>query len=296
MSLVENISSERRARSLWGELVVRILKEKYLATFGLSVILILVFLALLADIISPYPMDQLNLRDRLQGPSWDHPFGTDEFGRDLLSRIIHGARISMMVGVIGSVYATILSTLIGLVSGYAGGKFDNVVQRFVDSWMAFPDLFLALAMLAVVGPGLTQLIVVIGLLYAISGSRIIRGSVISVKENMYVDAAKAIGVPTYRILLRHILPNVFAPIIVLLTTRMASMILVEASLSFLGYGIPPPVPSWGGMLSGAGKEYMLQNPWLALWPGVAISLTVYGINMFGDGLRDVLDPRLRGRG
>ena len=296
MSLVENISSERRARSLWGELVVRILKEKYLATFGLSVILILVFLALLADIISPYPMDQLNLRDRLQGPSWDHPFGTDEFGRDLLSRIIHGARISMMVGVIGSVYATILSTLIGLVSGYAGGKFDNVVQRFVDSWMAFPDLFLALAMLAVVGPGLTQLIVVIGLLYAISGSRIIRGSVISVKENMYVDAAKAIGVPTYRILLRHILPNVFAPIIVLLTTRMASMILVEASLSFLGYGIPPPVPSWGGMLSGAGKEYMLQNPWLALWPGVAISLTVYGINMFGDGLRDVLDPRLRGQG
>ena len=296
MSLVENISSERRARSLWGELIVRILKEKYLATFGLSVILILVFLALLADIISPYPMDQLNLRDRLQGPSWDHPFGTDEFGRDLLSRIIHGARISMMVGVIGSVYATILSTLIGLVSGYAGGKFDNVVQRFVDSWMAFPDLFLALAMLAVVGPGLTQLIVVIGLLYAISGSRIIRGSVISVKENMYVDAAKAIGVPTYRILLRHILPNVFAPIIVLLTTRMASMILVEASLSFLGYGIPPPVPSWGGMLSGAGKEYMLQNPWLALWPGVAISLTVYGINMFGDGLRDVLDPRLRGQG
>ena len=296
MSLVENISSERRARSLWGELVVRILKEKYLATFGLSVILILVFLALLADIISPYPMDQLNLRDRLQGPSWDHPFGTDEFGRDLLSRIIHGARISMMVGVIGSVYATILSTLIGLVSGYAGGKLDNVVQRFVDSWMAFPDLFLALAMLAVVGPGLTQLIVVIGLLYAISGSRIIRGSVISVKENMYVDAANAIGAPTYRILLRHILPNVFAPIIVLLTTRMASMILVEASLSFLGYGIPPPVPSWGGMLSGAGKEYMLQNPWLALWPGVAISLTVYGINMFGDGLRDVLDPRLRGRG
>ena len=295
MSLAENISSERRARSLWGELLVRILREKYLATFGLAIIVILVFLALLADIISPYPMDQLNLRDKLQGPSWEHPFGTDEFGRDLLSRIIHGARISMMVGVIGSVYATILSTFIGLVSGYAGGKLDNVVQRFVDSWMAFPDLFLALAMLAVVGPGLTQLIVVIGLLYAISGSRIIRGSVISVKENMYVDAAKAVGVPTYRILLRHILPNVFAPIIVLLTTRMASMILVEASLSFLGYGIPPPVPSWGGMLSGAGKEYMLQNPWLALWPGVAISLTVYGINMFGDGLRDVLDPRLRGQ-
>ena len=227
MSLAENISSERRARSLWGELLVRILREKYLATFGLAIIVILVFLALLADIISPYPMDQLNLRDKLQGPSWEHPFGTDEFGRDLLSRIIHGARISMMVGVIGSVYATILSTFIGLVSGYAGGKLDNVVQRFVDSWMAFPDLFLALAMLAVVGPGLTQLIVVIGLLYAISGSRIIRGSVISVKENMYVDAAKAVGVPTYRILLRHILPNVFAPIIVLLTTRMASMILVD---------------------------------------------------------------------
>ena len=296
MSLAENISPERRSRSLWGDLAVRILREKHLATFGLAIIVVLIFLALFADLISPHRMDQLNLPDKLQGPSLDHPFGTDEFGRDLLSRIIHGARISMMVGVIGSVYATILSTFIGLVSGYAGGRLDNVIQRFVDSWMAFPDLFLALAMLAVIGPGLTQLIVVIGLLYAISGSRIIRGSVISVKENMYVDAANAIGAPTYRILLRHILPNVFAPIIVLLTTRMASMILVEASLSFLGYGIPPPVPSWGGMLSGSGKEYMLQNPWLALWPGVAISLTVYGINMFGDGLRDVLDPRLRGQG
>ncbi len=271
------------------------LREKYLATFGLVVIVILVFIALAADLISPYPMDELNLRDKLQGPSWSHPFGTDEFGRDLLSRMIHGARISMMVGVIGSVYATTISTLIGLVSGYAGGKFDNIVQRFVDSWMAFPDLFLALAMLAVIGPGITQIIIVIGLLYAISGSRIIRGSVISVKENVYIEAANAIGVPTYRILLRHILPNVFAPIMILLTTRMASMILVEASLSFLGYGIPPPVPSWGGMLSGAGKEYMLQNPWLALWPGVAISITVYGINMFGDGLRDLLDPRLRGQ-
>ena len=160
--------------------------------------------------------------------------------------------------------------------------------------MSFPDLFLALAILAVVGPGITQVIFVIGLLYAISGSRIIRGATIQTNANVYVEAAKVVGCSNRRIMFLHILPNVMAPIIILLTTRMASMILVEASLSFLGYGIPPPEPSWGGMLSGAGRQYMVQNPWIALWPGIALGTVVYGINMFGDGLRDLLDPRLRG--
>ena len=283
-----------KTRNQWVDTIVRMLKEKHLATFGLFIVLLLAFTAIFADIISPYPRDKMGLGNPLQGPSWAHLFGTDQIGRDLLSRVIHGARISMTVGLVGSVYATILSTLIGLISGYFGGKTDTAIKRFVDSWMSFPDLFLALAMLAVVGPGISNIIVVIGLLYAISGSRIIRGSVISTRENVYVQAAEAIGAPTWRILMYHILPNVMAPIIILLTTRMASMILVEASLSFLGYGIPPPEPSWGGLLSGAGKEYMLLNPWMALWPGIALSLTVYGINMFGDGLRDVLDPRLRG--
>ena len=284
----------RKRESQIAEVFVRLWREKPLATIGGFIVIFMVLVGLSADLISPYPMDQMNLREILQGPSLSHPFGTDEIGRDLLSRMIFGARISLMVGIIGSVYATIVSTAIGLLSGYFGGRFDMVVQRFVDSWMSFPDLFLALAMLAVLGPGIPQVIIVIGLLYAISGSRIIRGAVISTKENVYVQAAEAIGSPTTRIMIRHILPNVMAPIIILLTTRMASMILVEATLSFLGYGIPPPESSWGGLLSGAGRQYMLQNPWMALWPGVALSVVVYGINMLGDGIRDILDPRLRG--
>ena len=285
---------ERKRESQIVEVFVRLWKEKPLATVGGFIVIFMVLVGLSADLISPYPMDQMNLRKILQGPSLSHPFGTDEIGRDLLSRMIFGARISLMVGIIGSVYATIVSTAIGIFSGYFGGRFDMIVQRFVDSWMSFPDLFLALAMLAVLGPGIPQVIIVIGLLYAISGSRIIRGAVISTKENVYVQAAEAIGSPTTRIMIRHILPNVMAPVIILLTTRMASMILVEATLSFLGYGIPPPQSSWGGLLSGAGRQYMLQNPWMALWPGLALSVVVYGINMLGDGIRDILDPRLRG--
>jgi peptide/nickel transport system permease protein len=280
----------RLIKAFW----LRLLKEKPLASVGGGILLLLVLVALLADVLAPYRMDQMDLRAMLEGPSRDHWFGTDEIGRDLLSRVIHGARISITVGLVGAVYATALSTILGLSSGYFGGKFDVVLQRFVDSWMSFPDLFLALAILAVVGPGITQVIFVIGLLYAISGSRIIRGATIQTNANVYVEAARVVGCSNFRIMFVHILPNVMAPIIILLTTRMASMILVEASLSFLGYGIPPPEPSWGGMLSGAGRMYMVQNPWIALWPGIALGTVVYGINMFGDGLRDLLDPRLRG--
>ncbi len=283
-----------RRHSPFVQTLIRLWKEKPLASFGGVIVVLMVLVGVFAEPLAPHPMDKMNLREILQGPSWDHPFGTDEIGRDLLSRMIFGARISLMVGIVGSVYATILSTVIGLLSGYFGGRFDMLVQRFVDSWMSFPDLFLALAMLAVLGPGIPQVIIVIGLLYAISGSRIIRGAVLTTKENVYVQAAEAIGSPTSRIMVRHILPNVMAPIIILLTTRMASMILVEATLSFLGYGIPPPQSSWGGLLSGAGRQYMLQNPWIALWPGLALSIVVYGINMLGDGIRDILDPRLRG--
>ena len=290
----ETIIFEQKRRSLLVDLIIRLYKEKPLGTIGGVIVLILFFTGISADFLAPYDRDEMHLREILQGPSAKYWFGTDEIGRDLLSRVIHGARISMLVGLVGSVYATILSSLIGIFSGYIGGKFDMAVQRFVDAWMCFPGIFLALAMVAVIGPGLWQVIIVIGLLYAFSGSRIVRGAVIGIKENAYVKAAIAVGAPTQRILFLHILPNVMAPILILLTTRMASMILVEATLSFLGYGIPPPEPSWGGMLSGAGRRYMLQNQWMALWPGLALSIVVYGINMFGDGIRDLLDPRLRG--
>jgi len=190
----------------------------------------------------------------------------------------------------------IISVGIGLTTGYFGGRFDLIVQRFVDAWMSFPDLIILIVAVSVLGPGIWQIILVLGLLFGIAGSRIVRGAVISVRENVYVQATQSIGTPTWRVLLKHILPNVMAPIIVLYTTRLAAVILAESGLSFLGLGIPPPSPTWGGMLSIEGRSYMFQAPWLAIIPGIAITVVVYGINVFGDALRDLLDPRLRGGG
>ena len=219
--------------------------------------------------------------------------GTDQSGRDLLSRIIYGARISMFVGLGVSTLSTIISGLIGLISGYVGGKTDLVIQRFVDAWMCFPGLFIMITLMALVGPGVAQVIIVLGLLYGITGSRTVRSAVIGIRENVYVEASRAIGAPTGRILMRHILPNIMAPLIIVFTSRMGAAILTEAVISFLGYGIPEPFPSWGGMLN-RGRPYMLEAMQLAIWPGLALSIVVWGINMLGDALRDLLDPRLRG--
>jgi len=181
-----------------------------------------------------------------------------------------------------------------VLTGYLGGRFDMIMQRFVDAWMSFPDLIILIVVVSVLGPGMWQVIVVLGFLYGIGGSRIIRGAVISVRENTYVHAAQSIGAPTARVLIFHVLPNVMPTVIVLFTMRVGAVILVEAGLSFLGLGIPPPAPSWGGMLTGSGRTFMYLAPWLALAPGICLTLVVYGINMFGDALRDLLDPRLRG--
>ena len=188
----------------------------------------------------------------------------------------------------------LIATLIGVPSGVIGGKFDIVVQRFVDGWICFPSLVLFLAAVSVVGPGMVQIIVILGLVQGIAVSRIIRSSVIAIREDTYVSAAEAIGSPTTNTIVRHILPNIMAPVIVVFSTQVPGSILSEANLSFLGLGIPPPQPSWGGMLSGTGRNYMFLAPWMALWPGLAISIAIYGLNMFGDAVRDLLDPRLRG--
>ncbi len=272
----------------------RLVKEKPLGTAGALIVLVLLLVGILADLLAPYGMNETYLVDALKAPSTTHFLGTDQLGRDLLSRVIFGARISMIVGVIGAAFGTALSTIIGLLSGYIGGKFDLVVQRFVDSWMSFPSLVLLLTAMSILGPGLWNVVFVLGLSYGISGSRIVRSAVIGIKGNVYVEAARAIGCPTWKLLMQHILPNVTAPIIILFTTRMGAMILDEAALSFLGFGVPPPQPSWGGMLSLAGRQYVLIAPWMVIWPGLALSIAVYGVNMFGDALRDLLDPRLRG--
>ena len=271
-----------------------LVKEKPVGAFGGAITLLLLLTGIFADILAPYGMNEVNRDAFLAPPSREFPLGTDNLGRDLLSRVIYGARISIIVGLAASAISTVGSTLLGLVSGYVGGRLDLLLQRAVDAIMAIPGLIMLLVIMALVGPGMLEIILVLGLGGAIGGSRIVRGEVIKVKENVYTQAATAVGSRTSGILARHILPNVMAPIIVLFSITVPGMILTEASLSFLGLGIPPPAPSWGGMLGGSGRRYMFLAPWMVIWPGLALAIVVYGVNMFGDALRDVLDPRLRG--
>jgi len=287
-------TSTGKRHTFIAELIVRLVKEKPLGTVGGVIVLALLIVGIFANVLAPYGMNESHLAECLSPPSSSHLLGTDQMGRDLLSRIIYGARISMYVGLGSSAIGVCISTAIGLLCGFIGGRFDLLVQRLVDAWMCFPPLFIILSIMAVVGAGLAQVIVVLGVLYGVARSRVVRSAVIDVKENVYVQAATAIGCPTRRILARHVLPNVMAPIIILFTVDMGAAIIAEASISFLGFGIPPPIPSWGGMLSEAGRQYMLSAPWMVLWPGLALAAVVWGINMLGDAIRDILDPRLRG--
>lgn len=277
------------ARGVW-----RLVKEKPLGACGALIVLILLLCALLAHWIAPYPYDQTNVRHRLKPPSAQFYLGTDNLGRDLFSRIVYGARISVTVGFGAVSLGTLLATAIGVLSGYFGGKLDVLMQRLVDAWMAFPFLVVLLSVMAVLGPGLLNVILSLGVLSAASSSRIIRSATLATREHQYVEAARAVGARHGRIILRYILPNVMAPIIIIATISLGFAILAESALSFLGLGVPPPYPSWGEMLSGSGRSYMHKAPWMATWPGVAISLAVFGFNMLGDALRDLLDPRLRG--
>jgi peptide/nickel transport system permease protein len=288
------IGVARKRRSKPVDFFARLVKEKPLGTIGAVVVVILLLTGIFANLLAPYGENQFVLEDRLQPPSLHHPLGTDNLGRDLLSRIIFGARISMVVGMGGSVISVTVATIIGLASGFFGGAVDIAVQRFVDAFMCFPGLVLYLSVMSILGPGLVQVIFVLGVTGGIHSSRVVRGAVISIKNNTYMDAAGAIGASPLRILARHILPNVMAPIIILFTVAMGAMIISEAMLSFLGFGIPPPAASWGGMLSDKGRAFMFAAPWMALWPGLALAVAVYGINMLGDAMRDLLDPRLRG--
>ena len=277
------------ARGTW-----RLIKEKPLGAIGAVIVLVLLFCAAFAPWIATHPYDQANVRYRLKPPSAQFYLGTDNLGRDIFSRIIYGAQISVTVGFGAVGIGTLLATTIGVGSGYFGGKFDVLMQRLVDAWMAFPFLVVLLSVMAVLGPGLLNVVLSLGVLSAANSSRIIRSATLSAKENQYIEAARAVGASHLRIILLYILPNVMAPIIIIATVSLGFAILAESALSFLGLGVPPPYPSWGEMLSGSGRSYMHKAPWMATWPGVAISLAVFGFNMLGDALRDLLDPRLRG--
>ena len=273
---------------------IRLVKEKPLGAVSGIIILILIFVAIFADVLAPYGFLELHLADRLQGPSARFLLGTDQLGRDFLSRLIYGARISLLVGLAATALNVVVAVLIGGTSGFLGGKFDIVVQRFVDAWMAFPGLLLLLTIMSIAGRGLPQMILVLGIAGGIGASRVVRGAVIGIKENDYFLAARAIGSPSTATLMRHVLPNIMPVVIIIFSISVGGNILSAASLSFLGFGLPPSIPDWGALLSRGGLEYMEMAPHLALWPGFALTITVYCFNMFGDALRDLLDPRLRG--
>ncbi|MEE8325679.1 MAG: ABC transporter permease [candidate division NC10 bacterium] len=285
-----------QSHSLLVDFWIRLVKEKPLGTFGAVITLLLLLAGIFSDILAPYGMNETHLADTLAAPSATYWLGTDDLGRDLFTRVIYGARISVVVGLSAAFIATVLSAVVGMLSGYIGGKFDLIVQRFVDAWMSIPGLVFLLVLISMLGAGLPQVIFALAIRWGIGGSRTVRSAVIGIKENVYLQAAKAIGCPLHKILLQHVLPNIAAPLIIMFTTRVPNAILAEASLSFLGFGVPPPAPSWGGMLSGTGRTYMFLAPWMVIWPGLALSAVVYGVNMFGDAVRDLLDPRLRGGG
>jgi peptide/nickel transport system permease protein len=284
----------RKSRNLVVDTLKRLVREKPLGTVGAIIVLVLLFTGVFADFLAPYEFTDQSLFDRLQPSSAQHLLGTDHLGRDVLSRVIYGARISMYVCLAGSVICAVSGTVIGLISGFFGGKADMIIQRFVDAFMCFPPIFLYLMVMSLLGQGLWQVILVLGFIRGIHQSRIIRSTVISIKGNVYVDAANAIGCSNLRMIRKHIFPNVLAPIITVTVVSSGYMILGEAMLSFLGFGMPPDQPSWGTMLAGPGRTYLLKAPWLALWPGLALAISVYGLNIFGDAIRDLLDPRLRG--
>ena len=273
--------------------MLRASRQQPLGTIGAVVVFVFLVAATVPGLVAPYDPDKVGVGARLEGSSWSHVMGTDSIGRDVFSRIIWGARLSVLIGFGSVLVGTTVGTAIGLVSGYAGGLADTLIQRFVDALMTFPGLILALVLVTVWGQGVPQLVLAIAILIIPGATRIVRGATLAEKNNQYIDAARVLGASHHRILFRHILPNVSAPIIVIVSVMVGVAILIEAALSFLGLGVPPPTSSWGQMLSIEGRTYMLQQPWLAIWPGLAISLVVLGLNLVGDALRDLLDPKLR---
>lgn len=289
MSNMKNATIKRQGP--WMEIFQRFTRNK-MAVIGVIIILALVFCALFAPLIAPYGYDDQNIANALQSPSAEHIFGTDNFGRDIFSRVIYGSRISLQVGLLAVSVAIVVGGTLGALAAFYGGKTDSIIMRCMDVLMAIPGMLLAIAIAASLGPGLSNMMIAIGVGSVPSYARVVRAAVLTVKEQEYIEAARSIGANDYRIILKHILPNALAPIIVQATLGVAGAILSCATLSFLGLGIAPPVPEWGSMLSAA-RQYLRSDWYMATFPGLFIMLTVYALNIVGDGLRDAIDPRLK---
>ncbi len=281
----------RAPRTRWQMLAPRLRRHRG-ALVGLGIVTALAAVAAFQNLLAPHSPTRIDVTAALEGPSRAHPMGTDQYGRDVYSRVVHGSGISLSVGAISVGIAATVGTAVGLVAGYAGGLVDGVLMRVIDVMLAFTGILLALGIVSVLGPSLRNLMIAVGIAAIPFYARLVRGSVLVAKQQLYVDAARVIGVPVRVILARHILPNVVAPIIVAATLGMGTAILSAAALSFIGLGSQPPTPEWGRMLS-EGRDYLRDAWWISTFPGLAIMLTVLGVNMLGDGLRDVLDPRLR---
>lgn len=289
-SKVSNKSNVKRQTQL-GEVWTRLKKNK-LAMTGVLIIIIMAIIAIFADFIAPYDYAEQNLSSSLQFPSKSHIFGTDEFGRDIFSRLIFGSRISLAVGFIAVGIAVIIGGILGSVAGFYGGVIDNFIMRCMDVLLSIPPILLSIAILAALGPGLMNLMIATGISAIPGYARIVRASVLSIKEQEFVEAARAVGSTDIRIIIKHIIPNCLAPLMVQATLGMASAILTAAGLSFIGLGVQPPTPEWGAMLSG-GRGFIRDYPYITFFPGLAIAMTIFGLNVLGDGLRDALDPKLK---
>jgi len=285
------VGRAQKPTSVWLSTFRRLRRSKT-AMFGMGIACLVFLVAALADFIAPYGYADMHPEHMLQAPSWQYWLGTDQMGRDVLSRIIHGSRISIYVGVVSTIFGALMGVPLGIIAAYYGGFVDNLIMRLVDIWVAFPNFLLALVISVILGPSVTNVVIALAIVRVPTMARVVRGTALSVKENDYVQAARALGVEDRRLLTRHILPNCMAPVIVLGTLEVATAIIVEAALSFLGLGTQPPTPSWGWDLR-ANVVFIEDNPWIAIFPGVAIFITVLAFNMFGDGLRDALDPRLK---
>lgn len=288
------VSQVARRRHPVLNFIVRLIREKPLGTLGAVIVFLMLFVGVFCEQVAPYGINEIHMNARLLPPSGTWILGTDMLGHDMLSQIFYGARVSLTIGLSAAALSAVTGAAIGLTSGYIGGKFDLIVQRFIDAWICFPILVIYLTLMGLIGSGYIQLICVLGIGGGIGGSRGARALVFWVKESAYFDAARAIGSSTRRVILRHLLPNVLPMMIVSLTMSIGGFVLAEASLSFLGLGLPPDIPTWGAMISGTNRIYMESAPWLVVWPGIFLTLTIFGMNMFGDALRDLLDPRMRG--
>ena len=290
---MSNINTSNKKRSQWLE-VWRRLKRNKMAVLGLVILIILVLLAVFANVIANYDnvVIKQNLSQRLQAPSAAHWLGTDEFGRDIFARLVHGTRVSLQVGIIAVGISIVIGGILGAIAGYYGGKLDNIIMRIMDISLAVPSILLAIAIVSALGPSILNLMLAISISSVPSYARIVRASVLSIRDQEFIEAAKAIGASNTRIIFRHIIPNSLAPVIVQATLGVASAILSTAGLSFIGLGIQPPAPEWGSMLSG-GRQYLRYAWWVTTFPGVAIMITILSLNLLGDGLRDALDPRLK---